>query len=721
MNYFEGIQRDMMKTLFTFLKSNGYILLLWVAVVVYASQNGFGGDTAQNRLGMAVAAALLSVVYGILRGKYPSFSLRWVVEQKGRLKHGGLFFYLAAFLLVALGAMNYYRFDSKNLLEERNYDDITYYYLNSKYFEELGYTNLYAAMLVADNEGPKRFSRVRQFRDLRNYEVKPVAEAFRQREEIKGLFSDARWKQFSHEINYISGKWKGGDWRYLFSDHGYNPPPTWTLVGGFFARLCPVETIKIIASIDIVLVLAMFVAILWAFGIDVFIFAFLFYVTTLSGHWPMVGQALLRFDWLAGVVIGMVLFKKEKHAASGAALVYAGLMRLFPMVFFLPFAVAILRDLFWRRTLQRKYLYFMIGAAAMASVLVGGAFARYGADAFVASKEKMALHAGPDSYSSHRVGLGDAMIFHGETDRGEMSIHGGTLGKAEEIRARMPYLTIIALGMVAFLVVLQLRTKDVAYRFMPLCVAIIFIMTTPQVNYFNIRILLFIWSVYWFKPWRSTTGLFILFGTEAVARYCDMSYLRYNATSWSSVGLTVYFVFVVFSHAKEVLGHWFGKDAVGGNSLLKGVSPFVAMAFILTAFSVPHWYYRHGEDTAVAPLEISLDALVGPGNEGDDWDAPNHVVMEKNKGVLIALPNRVHKQRVSISLDGNDRYTVIFYNGSDSVKYLRLKSRRGQGKGMRVHRITLPREVAEEGFDKIRILPTSGDDAYSIGHLKFLE
>ena len=710
------------ETVIAQIKAYKYFIAAPIIPAALLFQSNLSRRTSFICIALAVVAALLSVLYSMLRHRHPSFSLRWVLKQSGAVRETGTAFYAAALVAMTVGVLNYYRFDARNLVQERNYDDITYYYLNSKYFDELGYKNLYAAMLVADNEGPRRLSDVRQFRDLSNYDIKPVAEAYKQAAAIKARFSTERWAQFSHDINYISGTWKGGDWHYLFSDHGYNPPPTWTLVGGFLSGICPVEIIKLIASVDIVLVVAMFGTLLWAFGLDVLIFSLLFYVTTLSGHWPMAGQALLRFDWLAASVIGWSLFKKKKHAASGAAFAYAGLVRLFPMVLFLPFGVAVLRDLVTKRTLQRKYLLFIVGAAAMTVLLVGGAAARYDTEAFAESKAKMAMHAGPDSYSSQRVGLGDAMIFHGEVNRLEMNLRGGTLGKGEEIRGRMPYLYLIALSAIAFLVVFQLRSKEPEYLFAPLAVVLIFILTTPQINYYNIRIFLFAWSVARFKSVRSTIGLVLLFCTEACARYCDITYLRYNSTSWSSVWLTVYFAFVAISHGKEVLGGRFGADARDGAAdWMRRISPQAAMAGILALLAIPHLVYRSRESAAFEPQEVQLSKLAREVKDGVRWDARGNIVMEKQKGVTITLPDRTRNRRGTVSLDGNDTYLLAFYHGSTAVGSISLGPRSGPGSGMAVYSFKVPSKIAEKGIDKIRVIPKAGDGAFSIGHLRLTD
>ncbi len=682
-----------------------------------AARYGLPASGVQTRVWLAVAAAGLAVAYGLLRKRYPDFSLRRAMAAEGPLRRLGMSYYLAVCLTAGLGLMNYFGFDLKNVTTERNYDDVTYYYLNSKYFDELGYTNLYAAMLIADSERDHRFKGIRTFRDLTDYEMLPAGRAFEMKDAIKGRFTAARWNRFCDDLAFIAARWRGGDWHYLFSDHGYNPPPTWTLVGGFLSSVMPVEHLKVITSVDMLLVAGLFAFILWAFGFDAFLFALLFFVTTMSGRWPMVGQALLRFDWLAAAVIGVACYRRERYAAAGAGLAYAGLVRLFPAVLFFPAAVAIGRSLISKRTLERHHLAFLAGAAVMLALLAGGALARYGPRAFVDSAEKMAIHAGPDSYSSQRVGLGDAMIFHGERTRLEMDVRGGTLQKAEELRGRQPYLRAIGLASLIFIAVLMIRTGGPAYRFMPLMVMPFFILTTPQMNYFNLRILLFIWSVHLFKPLRSTVGLVILYLTEALGLHSDIHNVRYFATSITSVCLTAYFAFVVISHAPEL----FGAGADGGLTWKRVRRPVAILAAALAVLALPHFYYRRLEDDALRTEPVTIEALSKVKAEGTPWNAPGNTVI-KGYGISIDLKAVSHASRLSVSLDGNDTYRLELYRDGEPVD-LRWTPRRRPGDrttGLMVHEIRLPAKTARRGVDRVKIIPVEGDNFYSVGHLVFL-
>ncbi|MCA9569514.1 MAG: hypothetical protein KC656_16825 [Myxococcales bacterium] len=323
---------------------------------------------------------------------------------------------------VVFGWFNYYQFDKKVFDGLGDYTDITYYYVNSKYLGELGYFGLYPAMILADAEGPKRHSAaVKHYRDLRDYEEKPVEVALQHGRQIKAeSFTPERWEEFAHDADYfLSRKSTRSMTGNFYVDHGYNPPPTWSVPGKFLADLAPAENVKSIALVDVGIVAGMFAVVAWAFGIDAMLFAMLFFVTTFSGRWPILGEALLRFDWVSALVVSMCMLKKEKWALAGGFLAYAALNRVFPAIFFFGWGIVFLIDTYRHRKLLTKHLHFIAGAGAVSVFLIGMALVQFGPQTFKDSTRNLLMHN--KSYSSHRVGLGDLALFRGEKTRAEMN------------------------------------------------------------------------------------------------------------------------------------------------------------------------------------------------------------------------------------------------------------------------------------------------------------
>lgn len=481
---------------------------------------------------------------------------------------------LRAGMVVAIvfGWFNYYQFDRKKLEGIADISDMTYYYVNSKYLAELGYFGLYPAMIVADAEGERRHSKhVKRYRDLRDYEVKPVALAYEHGKDLKeNAFTPQRWKEFTHDVDYFLQRLSTRSMtKNIYVDHGYNPPPTWSVPGAFLANLAPVENVKSIALVDTVLVASMFCAIAWAFGFDATLFAMLFFLCTFSGRWPALGEALLRFDWLSCLVIAMCCFKKQRWMLAGLFLTYASLNRIFPTIFFWGWGVVFLIDLYQERKVTPRHRSFLTGVLVMSVVLIGTAMLQFGPATFKTSAHNLLMHN--KSYSSHRVGLGDLMLFRGEKTRTEMALtthpNGpegkrikGIQAKEYTIRDMQGMLRGIALVAVGLITLYAIRTRRDVWELMPLAILPFYCATNPQINYYNLRLLLFVWHGWSLmvgtthRKWHAA-GLGLLFATEFATQFAYLSEVpdvkrpgrmqrveRYYVTCTTSLWLGIYFV-----------------------------------------------------------------------------------------------------------------------------------------------------------------------------------
>lgn len=454
------------------------------------------------------------------------------------------------------GVFNYYQFDRRVVATVGDYADATYYYLNSKYFDELGYTELYRAMLVADDEGPRRFADVPRYRDLIEYEQElPRATAIAASAEIKARFSPARWNAFKRDLEAITSHQAAGGWRYFFIDHGYNPPPSWTLVGGTLARATPVEDLKRITAVDMALVVALFLAIGLVMGWPTLLCTLLFFSVTFSGRWPILGQSILRFDWLVAVVGAVLALKKERHGLAGGLLTYAALTRVFPAIFALPYVVVMIRDAIRARGLPGEHKRFVAGAAVVLVLLGGGALVQQGPEAYRDAAANLKMHGSPESFSSHRVGLGDALMYRGEWTRADMNERGGIEGKRDLLWQIDPYLKVCGALALLFVGWYAWRSREPVHRLLWLGIYPLFCLTNPQVNYYNLRMLLVLWHMERWHERRHQLGLGMLFAIEvATQAMMVLGATRYAVTATASIGLVVYLVIVAVELVREGRG-----------------------------------------------------------------------------------------------------------------------------------------------------------------------
>lgn len=508
-----------------------------------------------GRMWLAAAGAALVLVYFLLaRFDFGLGRKKLFVPLRAfsavRFFVGRLF---ASVLVAAalFGVFNYYQYDKKVIGTAGDYNDATYYYLNSKYFAELGYYRLYEAMLIADDEARGRFRKVRRYRDLVGYKKYfPRKHAIDRADEVKAHFTEARWQQFVHDVEWITGQNPRSKWDYFFHDHGYNPPPSWTLVGGTLARICPVEHIKWITMVDFALIAVVMLSIAWAFGGPTALFALLWFIVTFSGRWPILGQSLLRFDWVSALVIAVCMLKKGKHGWAGALLTYSALNRVFPAVFGFPYVVWMLSRA-WdnkkrgERLLSDDHLRFLIGVGASLLVFAVGALVVVGPEAFVQSAENLSMHGGPDSYSSHRVGLGDALAYRGEVSHSDVSSSGGIDAKIKLLWEMHTALRIFGVLSILGIAVYVWRSRREVWQHIWLGIYPLFIMTTPQINYYNLRLLLVILHMELARRVHPflLSGLFII---EVVTQWRMVERAaRYTVTTTTSMGLCAYLSLMV--------------------------------------------------------------------------------------------------------------------------------------------------------------------------------
>jgi hypothetical protein len=499
--------------------------LLVVALVPPESRN----DSHWWRMVLAGAGAVFVVVRAVVARALPRM-LRFVRA--------------ALLFVVVFGVNNYFQFDRSVFTGIGEVTDTTYYYLNSKYLAELDYFGLYPAMLLADSEHKNRHaSTIKQYRDLRDYEVKSVAVAMEHGREIKETaFTPERWEQFKQDNDWFLKRLSNVAARTnFFVDHGYNPPPTWTLVGGTLAELTPVRQVRWITQVDTLLMAVMFAGLAWAFGWEVMLWGVLFYVVTFSGRWPILGQSITRFDWLAMLVLGVCFWKKDRPFAAGAAMAYAALNRVFPAIFFAAWLFTFVADVWRERRVSRAHARFIGGAGVVSVVMLGGALSLYGSDTFATSGKNLLMHN--QTYSSHRVGLGDVIVYRGETTRAQINANGGIAPKEVQIQQMQPMLRLaglLALALVAFTVT---RSRLPVHETVHLAILPFFCMTNPQINYYNLRLLLVVWHGAHIRRPEHQVGLAWLLALEMVVQWTKViGWDRYTTTTTTSLGLLVYLV-----------------------------------------------------------------------------------------------------------------------------------------------------------------------------------
>jgi hypothetical protein len=277
--------------------------------------------------------------------------------------------------------------------------DVYHYYVGSKYFDELGYTRLYACTTVADAEsGLRDLALRRSIRNLETYNRESAANILRDPARCTRHFSPERWQTFKHDVGWFRERMPEGIWQGALSDHGYNPSPAWGVLGKALASPGPVTERNLfpLLLLDPALLIVMW-ALAWkAFGWRATSVALVFWGTNLPDDYLWTGGAFLRQGWLATLVIGICCLRMKRMATGGFFLTVAALLRVFPALAI--FGVALAAGFaMWRA--RRFYLSpahrrFALGCAAAAAIVIPLSFATAGgARAWIDFAENIRFHS----------------------------------------------------------------------------------------------------------------------------------------------------------------------------------------------------------------------------------------------------------------------------------------------------------------------------------------
>ncbi len=229
-------------------------------------------------------------------------------------------------------ATDYYRFETY-----QNAYEFYHYYIGTKYAREVGYGEMYAASLVADQETGMKWKHdsgtIRDLSTMRSINHKQVLQ---NADKYKRNFTPERWEEFKKDIQYFKSKLVQYRWNGVIKDKGYNGTPVWSMiVGGLFSNRFSTESkygMTFLALLDPLLILLTFLVVMWAFGPrTAFLMIVLLGTHYMMKWWHMKG-AYLRTDWAMCMVMAVCCIKKERFALAGMLTGYAMLSRIFPAV-----------------------------------------------------------------------------------------------------------------------------------------------------------------------------------------------------------------------------------------------------------------------------------------------------------------------------------------------------------------------------------------------------
>ncbi len=277
-----------------------------------------------------------------------------------------------------------------------------HYYLGTKYFPELGYTDLYEQALAADAEGAHDWSYIKRVRSLETYSVEPVDQPARSL-----YWSDDRWRAFQSDLAFFEAYLSRRNWSNIFRDRGYNAPPPSTAMRRAFMwfDLSP-RSLAVVGALDIILLLAAFIAVGRVFG-PLRALVSLTWIALFFGNIGnrLVGQPFL-YDYLAALLFAACALKRDHAVLSGALLAYAAVMRVFPGLLIIGLVWWAILD--WRRTrkVPRPAVHFILAFASMSTVLCAlGLGNGRGVEGWKEFTSNVTHHAQKHVFGERRLGL----------------------------------------------------------------------------------------------------------------------------------------------------------------------------------------------------------------------------------------------------------------------------------------------------------------------------
>jgi hypothetical protein len=250
--------------------------------------------------------------------------------------------------------------------------DMFHYYLGPKYFRELGYSDLYNAVIVADTEQGNQLARLPFYTDLRTYQNTQRERALEDASRIRNLFSDVRWNAFKDDVAFFkaaTGMPRIPGLMFLLMDHGYNGSPVSTFILGAIANVVPVSQLELLALLDVLLVVAMGVLVFRTFGFELGALFSVYFCVNVLNPYDFISGCFLRYDWLFYAVVAVCQLERKRYGWSAFFLTLSAMIRIFPAVMFYGIAVIIFKNVRATRVLDPKFKRFILTAGVTGAVL----------------------------------------------------------------------------------------------------------------------------------------------------------------------------------------------------------------------------------------------------------------------------------------------------------------------------------------------------------------
>jgi hypothetical protein len=447
-----------------------------------------------------------------------------------------------------------------------HYWDAFHYFMGAKYFPEIGYFGLYEATVVAGRE-LGAFGAITTVRDLTSYAVRPVDSI--DARAVRARFSRERWLGFKRDLLFLGPHID--QWHLLLLDHGYNDPPPRALLLHLLVGRLPASslTLALLTSLDYLVLIAALGLVWRAFGVIPAALASAFFFLNFFARFDFIGGSILRWDWVAALLIGVAALARGSGGTAGVFLGYAVLARLFPALFLVPLGLKWLQT---RLAGKRDApVGRCLGAATALVVVVTAGFAAAGEERSFLREFISKIHLHSEGLSANSIGLGSLIAL---TTAPLTAFADGSLYVAEAATlAARPAPSVLRLVAAAYLLVaLPLIRRARPLESLLYAVPLVFCALSPSGYYYSFLVLLVL------LPWQG--------GPPDRARLVEMALLAFTMAGSYAFELHSSHYFPLFYYASILLGLFFlvwlsieyarfgarGGESVGGDPALHSTS-----------------------------------------------------------------------------------------------------------------------------------------------------
>ena len=114
-----------------------------------------------------------------------------------------------------------------------------------------------------------------------------------------------------------------------------------------------------------------------------------------------------------------------------------------------------------------------------------------------------------------------------------------------------------------------------------------------------------------------------------------------------------------------------------------------------------------------------LEDVCTPKPRGITSNGPGNIHLSIN-GIEIGLKEVSHAHLVETTLDNNDNYRLVYLLNGSQIDSQVIPGDYSKSE-LEYHLISVPDDVYQKGFNSLRIIPISGDNAYYMGHIALKE